>query len=74
MVEVIETSEKFIFVCNYKNEALSISKLLDQKFPNSKYARSVYLHSPAIFLDKDSKILSEFTSDTDMNNLLTENL
>ena len=74
MVEVIETSKKFIFVCNYKDETLSISKLLDKKFPNSEYARIPYLQSPAIFLNKDSQILSELDSDTAMESFLEENI
>lgn len=74
MIEVIETPKKFIFVCNYKEEAFSISKLLDKKFPNSQYVRSPYLRSPAIFLNKDSKILSELDSDTAMEAFLVENI
>ena len=74
MIEVIETSKKFIFVCNYKTETLSISKLLDEKFPNSKYARKFYLQSPAIFLNKDSQILSEINSDTAMESFIVENI
>ena len=74
MVNVIETSNKFIFVCNYKNEAFSLHALLDNKLPDSTYVESHYLSSPSIFLDKDSSIPPELYSDIAMEKMAQQNL
>ena len=74
MVNVIETSNKFIFVCNYKNETFLLHALLDNTLPNSRYVESRYLSSPAIFLDKDSSIPPELNSYIAMKKMAQQNL
>ena len=53
MIDVIETNEKIILVCNYKNEQYILDDIIAAEFPELKYKPSKYRETPAIFLNKD---------------------
>ena len=53
MIDVIETNEKIILVCNYKNEQYILSDIIAAEFPELKYKPRKYREKPAIFLNKD---------------------
>ena len=53
MIDVIETNEKIILVCNYKTEKYILSDIIAAEFPELKYKPSKYREKPAIFLNKD---------------------
>ena len=53
MIDVIETNEKIILVCNYKNEEYILDDIIAAEFPELKYKPSKYREKPAIFLNKD---------------------
>ena len=53
MIDVIETNEKIILVCNYKNEQYILDDIIEAEFPELKYKPSKYREKPAIFLNKD---------------------
>ena len=53
MIDVIETNEKIILVCNYKNEQYILDDIIAAEFPELKYKPSKYREKPAIFLNKD---------------------
>ena len=53
MIAVIETNEKIILVCNYKNEQYILDDIIAAEFPELKYKPSKYREKPAIFLNKD---------------------
>ena len=53
MIDVIETNEKIILVCNYKNEQYILDDIIATEFPELKYKPSKYREKPAIFLNKD---------------------
>ena len=53
MIDVIETNEKIILVCNYKNEQYRLDDIIAAEFPELKYKPSKYREKPAIFLNKD---------------------
>ena len=53
MIDVIETNEKIILVCNYKTEKYILADIIAAEFPVLKYKPSKYREKPAIFLNKD---------------------
>ena len=53
MINVIETNQKIILVCNYKNEQYILDDIIAAEFPELKYKPSKYREKPAIFLNKD---------------------
>ena len=53
MIDVIETNEKIILVCNYKTEKYILADIIAAEFPELKYKPSKYREKPAIFLNKD---------------------
>lgn len=53
MIDVIETNQKIILVCNYKNEQYILDDIIAAEFPELKYKPSKYREKPAIFLNKD---------------------
>ena len=53
MIDVIETNEKIILVCNYKTEKYILADIIAAEFPELKYKLSKYREKPAIFLNKD---------------------
>ena len=53
MIDVIETNEKIILVCNYKTEQYILADIIAEEFPELKYKPSKYREKPAIFLNKD---------------------
>ena len=53
MIDVIETNEKIILVCNYKNEINLIDDILGAEFPELKYKPSKYREKPAIFFKQE---------------------
>ena len=53
MIDVIETNEKNILVCNYKTEKYILADIIAAEFPELKYKPSKYREKPAIFLNKD---------------------
>lgn len=53
MIDVIETNEKIILVCNYKTEKYILANIIAAEFPELKYKPSKYREKPAIFLNKD---------------------
>lgn len=53
MIDVIETNEKIILVCNYKTEKYILADIIAAEFPELKYKPSMYREKPAIFLNKD---------------------
>lgn len=53
MIDVIETNEKIILVCNYKTEKYILADIIVAEFPELKYKPSKYREKPAIFLNKD---------------------
>ena len=53
MINVIETNQKIILVCNYKNEQYILDDIMAAEFPELKYKPSKYREKPAIFLNKD---------------------
>ena len=53
MIDVIETNEKIILVCNYKTEQYILDDIIAAEFPELKYKPSKYREKPAIFLNKD---------------------
>lgn len=53
MLNVIETNQKIILVCNYKTEKYILADIIAAEFPELKYKLSKYREKPAIFLNKD---------------------
>ncbi len=53
MINVIETNQKIILVCNYKDERYILDDIMAAEFPELKYKPSKYREKPAIFLNKD---------------------
>ena len=53
MIDVIETNQKIILVCNYKNEQYILDDIIAAEFPELKYKPSKYREKPAIFFDKN---------------------
>ena len=53
MIDVIETNEKIILVCNYKNEQYILDDIIAAEFPELKYKPSKYREKPAIFFAKN---------------------
>ena len=53
MINVIETNQKIILVCNYKNEQYILDDIIAAEFPELKYKPSKYREKPAIFFDKN---------------------
>ena len=53
MINVIETNQKIILVCNYKNEQYILDDIIAAEFLELKYKPSKYREKPAIFLNKD---------------------
>lgn len=53
MIDVIETNEKIILVCNYKTEKYILADIIAAEFPELKYKPSKYREKPAIFFNKD---------------------
>lgn len=53
MIDVIETNEKIILVCNYKTEKYILADIIAAEFPELKYKPSKYREKTAIFLNKD---------------------
>ncbi len=49
MIDVIETNEKIILVCNYKDEQYILDDIMAAEFPKLKYKPSKYREKPAIF-------------------------
>lgn len=74
MVNVVETSNKFILTCDYKDEQYHLRALLDSSFPKAIYSTGNYSQNPAIFLDKSSNISPELNSPEAMKEFLNENL
>ena len=53
MINVIETNEKIILVCNYKNEQYILDDIIAAEFPETEYITSKYREKPAIFFAKN---------------------
>ena len=53
MINVIETNQKIILVCNYKTEKYILADIIAAEFPELKCKLSKYREKPAIFLNKD---------------------
>ena len=53
MIDVIESNEKIILVCNYKDERYILDDIMATEFPELEYTPSKYREKPAIFLNKD---------------------
>ena len=53
MIDVIETNEKIILVCNYKTEQYILADIIAAEFPEIEHITSKYREKPAIFLNKD---------------------
>lgn len=53
MIDVIETNEKIILVCNYKTEKYILADIIAAEFPEIEHITSKYREKPAIFFDKN---------------------
>lgn len=53
MIDVIETNQKIILVCNYKNEQYILDDIIAEEFPEIEHITSKYREKPAIFFDKN---------------------
>lgn len=73
MIDVIETNEKIILVCNYKTEQYILADIIAAEFPELKYKPSKYREKPAIFLNKD--VLPEkYRNYKTMQDLINKNI
>ena len=73
MIDVIETNEKIILVCNYKTEKYILADIIAAEFPELKYKPSKYREKPAIFLNKD--VLPEkYRNYKTMQDLINKNI
>ena len=73
MIDVIETNEKIILVCNYKTEKYILADIIAAEFPELKYKPSKYREKPAIFLNKD--VLTEkYRNYKTMQDLIDKNI
>ena len=73
MIDVIETNEKIILVCNYKTEKYILADIIAAEFPELKYKPSKYREKPAIFLNKD--VLPEkYRNYNTMQDLIDKNI
>lgn len=66
MVDVIETGEKFILVCNYKRELFILDDLVSNSFPNATYSQGQYQDKSAIYLNRDSHIPKEYQNSNNL--------
>jgi len=55
MVNVVETSNKFILTCDYKDEQYHLRALLDSSFPKAIYSTGNYSQNPAILFGQKFK-------------------
>ena len=74
MIEVIETSERFILVCSYKKEAFLLDDMLNSTFPNVTYSHGQYKEKAAIYLSKDSSIPREYQNCNDLQYFINTNI
>lgn len=73
MINVIETNQKIILVCNYKTEKYILADIIAAEFPELKYKLSKYREKPAIFLNKD--VLPEkYRNYKTMQDLINKNI
>ena len=74
MIEVVETNDRLILVCSYKNEVFLLDDLLNLKFPAANYEMAHYKEKSAIYLEKDSNIPEEYQSSNGLKFFINSNI
>ena len=74
MIEVVETHDRLILVCSYKNEVYLLEDLLNLKFPGSNYEMAHYKEKSAIYIEKDGNIPEEYQNSKDLKFFINSNI
>ena len=74
MIEVVETNDRLILVCSYKNEVYLLEDLLNLKFPAANYEMAHYKEKSAIYLEKDSNIPEEYRNSKELKFFINSNI
>ena len=74
MIEVVETNDRLILVCSYKNEVFLLDDLLNSNFPSANYEMAHYKENSAIYLEKDSIIPEEYRNSKELKFFINSNI
>ena len=74
MIDVVETNDRLILVCSYKDEVLLLDDMLSVVFPKATYSQGHYKEQSAIYLEKDSNISQKYQSCNELKFFINTNI
>lgn len=74
MIEVVETNDRLILVCSYKEEVFLLDDMLSITFPNATYSKGHYKENTAIYLNKDNGIPKEYQNCNELKYFINSNI